>query len=170
MDPELSMSKPSVLVVDDDKSICNLLKSILEMEGYAHRVAGSGEEARQRIAADHFDVLISDIYLGDDSGLNLLSEMKRANPDAEVVIMTAHGSVETAVNAVHNGAFDYISKPFAVDEVLDILKRIEEKFQVVHAATVGPELAEAMPRTNIIGSSPRMVDVYKKLARVAAVD
>src|ERR1051325_5115819 len=98
------MSKPTILVVDDDKSICNLLNSILEMEGYAHCVATNGEEARQRIAAGHFDIMISDIYLGDDSGLNLLSEMKRVNPEAEVVIMTAHGSVETAVNAVHNGA------------------------------------------------------------------
>ncbi len=164
------MSKPRILVVDDDKSICNLLKSVLEMEGYAHNVANSGEEARQRIASDRFDILISDIYLGDDSGLNLLAEMKRANPDAEVIIMTAHGSVETAVNAVHNGAFDYISKPFVVDEVLQILKRVEEKFQLVGAATIGSELAEAMPNTNIIGSSPRMVEVYKKLARIAAVD
>ena len=164
------MSKPTILVVDDDKSICNLLKSVLQMEGYSHRVANSGEEARKRIASERFDILISDIYLGDDSGLNLLSEMKQVNPDAEVVIMTAHGSVETAVTAVHNGAFDYISKPFAVDEVLDILKRIEEKFELVKGTTLGPELAEAMPNTKIIGSSPRMVEVYKKLARVAAVD
>src|SRR5262247_3145597 len=121
--------KPRVLVVDDDKSICNLLKSMLEMEDYAHRVATSGEEARRLIASDHFDIMISDIYLGDDSGLNVLTRMKESNPEAEVVIMTAHGSVETAVNAVHNGAFDYISKPFAVDEVLEILKRIEEKFK-----------------------------------------
>src|SRR5262245_26207063 len=164
------MSKPTILVVDDDKSICNLLKSVLQMEGYSHRVANSGEEARRRIASERFDILISDIYLGDDSGLNLLLEMKQVNPDAEIVIMTAHGSVETAVNAVHNGAFDYISKPFAVDEVLDILKRIEEKFELVKGTTLGPELAEAMPNTKIIGSSPRMVEVYKKLARVAAVD
>src|SRR5262245_23030650 len=96
--------------------------------------------------------------------------MKQVNPDAEIVIMTAHGSVETAVNAVHNGAFDYISKPFAVDDVLDVLKRIEEKFQLIEAATIGSELADAMPNTKIIGSSPQMVEVYKKLARVAAVD
>src|SRR5262249_34987157 len=107
------MQKPRILVVDDDKSICKLLKSVLEMEDYNHRVASSGEEARKLIASDRFDILISDIYLGDDSGLNLLSEMKQSNPDAEVIIMTAHGSIETAVNAVRKGAFDYVSKPFA---------------------------------------------------------
>ncbi len=164
------MSKPKILVVDDDKSICKLLASVLEMESYAHRVASSGEEARRLMASEPFDVLISDIYLGDDSGLNLLSKMKETNPLAEVVIMTAHGSVETAVKAVHNGAFDYISKPFAVDEMLGILKRIEEKFQIVDSSTIGPELANEMPNTKIIGASPRMVEIYTKLARVAAID
>src|ERR1043166_6526295 len=89
-----SPTKPRILVVDDDKSICNLLKAVLEMEEYGHRVASSGEEARRLMASDRFDVLISDIYLGDDSGLNLLAQMKEINPNAEVVIMTAHGSVE----------------------------------------------------------------------------
>src|SRR5437764_723405 len=129
--------RPQILVVDDDKSICNLLKAVLEMEEYGHRVATSGGEARRLMASDRFDILISDIYLGDDSGLNLLEQMKEINPDAEVVIMTAHGSVETAVRAVHNGAFDYISKPFAVDDMLGILKRIEEKLQISAVATVG---------------------------------
>src|SRR4030095_10118498 len=107
--------KPKILVVDDDKSICNLMRSMLEMEEYPYRVATSGEEARLAMREESFNILVSDIYLGDDSGLNLLAQMKQHNPDAEVVIMTAHGSVETAVNAVRNGAFDYISKPFAID-------------------------------------------------------
>jgi DNA-binding NtrC family response regulator len=162
--------KPRILVVDDDKAICNLLKSVLEMEEYAHCVATSGEQARRLIAAEQFDIMISDIYLGDDSGLKLLATMKESNPEAEVIIMTAHGSVETAVTAVHNGAFDYISKPFAVDEVLEILKRIQEKFKLVDASTIGAELAQELPHTEIVGTSPRMVEVYKKLARVAGID
>ena len=140
------------------------------MEEYSHRVASSGEEARQLMQSDRFDIMISDIYLGDDSGLNLLEQMKDANPNAEVVIMTAHGSVETAVKAVHNGAFEYISKPFAVDEMLEILKRIQEKFQISSVSTIGPELADALPDTEIIGTSRRMVDVYNKLARVSSID
>ena len=111
-------SKATILVVDDDRSICKLLDSILEMEGYPRRVVSCGEDARKAIGEEQFDVLISDIYLGDASGLELLALMKEQQPHAEVVIMTAHGSVETAVNAVHHGAFDYISKPFAVDEML----------------------------------------------------
>jgi len=165
------MHKPRVLVVDDDKSICNLLKSVLELEEYSHRIAFSGEEARRFIASDHFDILISDIYLGDASGLDLLMSMKAVNPDSEVVIMTAHGSVETAVHAVHHGAFDYISKPFAVDEVLGIIKRIEEKFQVIETIRTADDAAPAMRGDKeIIGTSPRMVEIYKKLARIASID
>src|SRR5262249_22216283 len=135
-------AKPKILVVDDDRSICRLMGSILKMEAYPFRVATSGLEARQAIDQERFDILVSDIYLGDDSGLQLLEHIKSINADAEVVIMTAHGSMETAVNAVRNGAFDYISKPFVVNDVLSILRRIEEKFRLVEGTTVGAELAE----------------------------
>jgi len=163
-------TKPKILVVDDDRSICKLMTSILEMESYTFRVVASAEQARQTMQGERFDILVSDIYLGDDSGLTLLEYMKAINPDAEVVIMTAHGTMETAVHAVHNGAFDYISKPFKVDDILGILRRIEEKLQLVERATVGAELAEAMPDTHIIGATPKMVEIYKKVAKVARIE
>ena len=75
-----------ILVVDDDRSICKLMDSILQMESYPHRVVSSGAEARKTIAAESFDILVSDIYLGDDSGLQLLERMKTVNSEAEVVI------------------------------------------------------------------------------------
>src|SRR5438105_8150932 len=142
--------KPKILVVDDDRSICKLMGSILEMESYPFRVAMTGEQARRAMEEERFDILVSDIYLGDDSGLHLLERMQCVNADAEVVIMTAHGSMETAVHAVHNGAFDYISKPFVVDEMLRILHRIEEKFRLVQGSTVGAELAETMPDAEML--------------------
>ncbi len=162
--------KPKILVVDDDRSICRLMGSILEMEAYPFRVVMTGEQARRAMEEERFDILVSDIYLGDDSGLHLLERMKCVNADAEVVIMTAHGSMETAVHAVHNGAFDYISKPFVVDEMLNILHRIEEKFQLSDARTVGPELAETLPKTEIVGATPKMVEIYKKVAKTARIE
>jgi DNA-binding NtrC family response regulator len=166
----MSTSKPKILVVDDDRSICKLMGSILQMESYPFRVAMSGEQARRAMDEERFDILVSDIYLGDDSGLHLLEQMKAANAEAEVVIMTAHGSMETAVNAVHNGAFDYISKPFVVDEMLGILHRIEEKFRLVQGTSIGSELAETLPNTEIIGTSPQMVSIYKKVARISRIE
>src|SRR5438034_3462820 len=152
-------TKPKILVVDDDKSICKIMSSILKMESYSFRIATSGEEARRAMDEERFDILVSDIYLGDDSGLHLLDRMKSVNAEAEVVIMTAQGSMETAVTAVHNGAFDYISKPFVVDEMLGILHRIEEKFRLVQDTSVGSELIDEAPNTEIIGATPKMVDV-----------
>src|SRR5690349_5808847 len=162
--------KPKILVVDDDRSICKLMGSILEMESYPFRVAMTGEQARRAMDEEQFDILVSDIYLGDDSGLHLLDRMKTVNADAEVVIMTAHGSMETAVHAVHNGAFDYISKPFIIDEMLGILRRIEEKFQLVQGTSVGAELCETLPNTEIIGATPKMIDIYKKVAKIARIE
>jgi len=163
-------AKPKILVVDDDRSICKLMGSILQMEAYPFRIATSGEQARRAMDEERFDILVSDIYLGDDSGLHLLERMKSVNSDAEVVIMTAHGSMETAVHAVHNGAFDYISKPFVIDDMVGILHRIEEKFQLVRDATVGTELADTMPNTEIIGATPKMVEIYKKVAKIARIE
>src|SRR5439155_374939 len=163
-------AKPKILVVDDDRSICKLMGSILEMESYPFRLATSGEQARRAIEEESFDILVSDIYLGDDSGLTLLERMKSVNADAEVVIMTAHGSMETAVRAVHNGAFDYISKPFVVDEILAIIHRIEEKFRLVQASADGKPSIESFPDTEMIGTSPKMVDIYKKVAKISRIE
>src|SRR5262245_41305284 len=96
--------------------------------------------------------------------------MKSDNSDAQVIIMTEHGSMETAVQPLHNVAFDYISKLFVIDDIVGILHRIEEKFQLVREATVGTELADTMPNTEIIGATPKMVEIYKKVARIARIE
>lgn len=166
----MKTEKPKILVVDDDRSICNLLGSVLSMESYPYRLATSGEEALRAIGEEQFDIVFSDIYLGDCSGLDLLESMKRKNADAEVVIMTAHGSVETAVRAVRNGAFDYVSKPFELDEILGVIRRIEEKFRLLSSSAAKGEPAAFLPNTEIVGVSASMVDIYKKVARLATID
>lgn len=166
----MSSTKPKILVVDDDKSICKLMDSILDMESYPHRIAMNGKQARQAMKEERFDILVSDIYLGDDSGLHLLESMKEINADAEVVIMTAHGSLETAVTAVHNGAFDYISKPFAVDDMIGVIHRIEEKFRIISVSGTELESIESLPNTEMVGTSPKMIEVYKKLAKIARIE
>ena len=166
----MTETKLKVLVVDDDPSICKLIGSLLEMEGYPHHVVLRGEEALKALRTDPFDVVISDIYMGEISGLDVLEAARDARPETEVVIMTAHGSVETAVQAVRSGAFDYISKPFAVEDILGVIRRIEEKGRLISAASVGPEDAQSLPNTEIVGSSRQMVAIYNKVARVAAID
>ncbi len=157
-------------MVDDDRSICKMLGSLLDLEGYDHTVVSRGEEALEVLRTEAIDIVISDIYMGDVSGLDVLAAARESLPDAEVVIMTAHGSVETAVRAVRNGAFDYISKPFAVEDILGVIRRIEEKERLMSSVDTVPEFADDYPDTGIIGTSRKMVAIYKKVARIAAID
>ncbi len=124
-------SKPNILVVDDDRSICKLIGSLLEMEGYPHQIVRQGEAAIEAIGQARYDIVISDIYMGDVSGLDVLDAVRSSSPESEVVIMTAHGSVETAVGAVRAGAFDYISKPFDLDELHARIKMIMRRVGAV---------------------------------------
>ncbi len=165
-----SKVKPNILVVDDDRSICKMIGSLLDMEGYANQVVSRGEDALELLRTEPIDIVISDIYMGDVSGLDVLAAAREALPEAEVVIMTAHGSVETAVRAVRNGAFDYISKPFAVKDILGVIRRIEEKKPLMLLADTASDVTENFQETGIIGTSRKMVAIYKKLARIAAID
>ena len=165
-----SEAKPNILVVDDDRSICKMIGSLLDMEGYAHKVVNRGEDALEVLRTEAIDIVISDIYMGDVSGLDVLAAARESLPEAEVVIMTAHGSVETAVRAVRNGAFDYISKPFAVEDILGVIRRIEEKERLIGNTDTVPAIQEEYPDTEIIGTSRKMVAIYKKLARIAGID
>ena len=163
-------AKPKILVVDDDRSICKMIGSLLELEGYPHQLVGRGEEALEILGREPVDIVISDIYMGDVSGLDVLEAARRNSPNVEVIIMTAHGSVETAVRAVRSGAFDYISKPFAIEDVLGIIRRIEEKASLLVTQDSGTDTPEGFPDTEIIGTSQPMVAIYKKVARIAPVD
>ena len=108
-----------VLVVDDDEVTCRLLEEVLSGEGYSVERAQSGLDALDLHKAAPFDAVISDIRMGEGlmTGLELLRSLREATPDLVVVIMTAFGSMETAVEAIRDGAFDYVPKPFKIEEV-----------------------------------------------------
>ena len=109
----------NILVVDDDAETLELLREILGEEGYRVVTSSSGEEALEVGKQELFDVIISDMRLGTSlNGLDVLRAYKTIQPESEVILITAFGSMETAIEAVKAGAFDYISKPFKIDEVL----------------------------------------------------
>ena len=109
----------NILVVDDDAETLELLREILGEEGYRVVTSSSGEEALEVGKQELFDVIISDMRLGTSlNGLDVLRTYKTIQPESEVILITAFGSMETAIEAVKAGAFDYISKPFKIDEVL----------------------------------------------------
>src|SRR2546421_165105 len=115
----ITESPPRVLVVDDDEVTCHLLEEVLSGEGYVVERAQSGLDAIDIHRRAPFDAVISDIRMGEGrmTGLELLRSLRSATPDLVVVIMTAFGSMETAVEAIRDGAFDYVPKPFKIEEV-----------------------------------------------------
>jgi response regulator RpfG family c-di-GMP phosphodiesterase len=127
MDAHLSEDRPRVLVVDDEKFIREILAEFLGMEGYVVRTAEDGAAALQELARTHYDLVISDLKMPRMGGIELLGEVSRIDPNALTVIMTGFGTVETAIDAMKRGAYDYILKPFKVEEVIHIVQRGLEK-------------------------------------------
>jgi response regulator RpfG family c-di-GMP phosphodiesterase len=115
--------RPRVLVVDDDRAIREMLAEFLDMEGYAVRAAEDGVAAVSELAQKDFDIIISDLKMPRMGGIALLEEIGRQAPSAVTVIMTGFGTVETAIDAMKRGAYDYLLKPFKMDEVVRVLKR-----------------------------------------------
>src|SRR5690606_33347162 len=119
--------KPRVLVVDDEKFIRDILADFLGMEGYVVRTADDGSSAVAELERARYDMVISDLKMPRMGGLELLKEVARTHPETLTVIMTGFGTVETAIDAMKQGAYDYILKPFKVEEIVHIVQRGLEK-------------------------------------------
>ena len=165
--PTSSSAKPLILVVEDDPSVALTLKTLLEAEGYPLREASTSAEALTLLAENNFPIIISDIYLDERSGLDILRRARSLNPDCAVILMTARGSLETVMEATQAGAFDYIAKPFALDKMIQAVRNAEQALrQTSHA--VGSAAEAASPA--MVGNSAAMVEVYKFISRVSQAD
>jgi DNA-binding NtrC family response regulator len=155
-----------LLLVEDDPSVRTMLATFLELEGYAVEAVASTADALERLAGKSYPLIVSDIYIDSRTGIDILHAARRTSPGAKVILMSARGSMETVMAATQGGAYDYIAKPFEFDELLKILKRAEG-VAAEDDDEVEPE--EPLP-TEMIGSSPKMVEIYKTISRVAPTD
>jgi nitrogen regulation protein NR(I) len=160
----------TILIVDDDKSIRYSLKRMLE-EKYSIFTAQNGEEALDRIRETLPDLIIMDIRMPGRNGIEVLKEIKSIDPKSLVIIMTAYGTTETAIEAMKYGAFDYILKPFPIPQMKGLVEKALSlrkmmKQEVTYAATEGEE-GEG---ERIIGSSPKMQEIYKIVGQIAPSD
>ena len=162
-------SDVNILVVDDDLETRELLREVLSEEGYKVTTSGSGEEALEIGKQELFDVIISDMKLGPElSGLDVLRTYKSIQPESQVILITAFGTMETAIEAVKAGAFDYLSKPFKVDEVLlQVGRALENRSLMRENRNLKRQLGSQAGLSSLVGSSPRMVEIYKKIAMIA---
>src|SRR5258705_7066195 len=123
---------PRVLIADDEAVIREILSDFLTMEGYSVRAVESGERAIEELLARPYNLVISDLKMANLSGLDLLERIARHKIDVIAIIMTGFGTVETAIEAMKKGAYDYILKPFKVEEVLHVVRRGLERQRLLH--------------------------------------
>ena len=157
-----------VLVIDDESSLLEFLSLLLTQEGYEVSTAGSVSKAREVLQNHSFDLVMSDIYMPDGNGMELLVDIREQSPETSVIMMTAYSSTKSAIEAMRLGAYDYVSKPFDVEEVKVLVQKALEKTQLVaENVYLRKELEQKYTFNNIIGKSRRMQEIFGLVERVA---
>lgn len=159
--------KPPILVVEDDSSVRSTITTFLELEGYTVEAVSSTVAAMQKLNGSAYPLVLSDIYIDDRTGLDVLNAAKQSNPACAVILMTARGTIETVMAATRGGAFDYLAKPFELDTLLETVRKAEASLEPEEDAEAEDD---DLPSSEMIGSSAGMVDVYKTVSRVAPTD
>ena len=157
-----------LLIVVDDPSVRNTIVTFLELEGYNVDAVSSTREALERLAASSYPIVITDIYLDERTGIDVLHTARSTNPNCAVILMSARGTIETVMAATRGGAFDYIAKPFDFDDMLATVKRAEAAV-LINADDADTDVDD-LPVSELIGSSAGMIDIYKTISRVAPTD
>ncbi|MCL4457779.1 MAG: sigma-54 dependent transcriptional regulator [Nitrospirae bacterium] len=160
-----------ILVIDDDPNTCSLLNRILAKSGHDVTTETVPSNAVKYFRGDSFDLVITDFYMPEMNGLELLEQVKNINPDVDVMIMTAFATVDNAVDAMRKGAYDYIVKPFQNDDLLLSIKRVLEKRKLSEENKhLRAELSKKYSFHNIIGKSPSMQKIFATVRKVADSD
>lgn len=157
-----------ILIVEDDERMLNLLRKVLTRHSFLVTTCTRGWEALEKAGQDIYDLIISDIRMPGMTGVDLLKNIRSITPDTYVILMTAFGSVDSAVDSMKHGAYDYITKPFKMDEfVIIVRKALEERKLRQEVRTLRAEVQHKYCFGNIIGKSKTMQDVYSLIKRVA---
>jgi DNA-binding NtrC family response regulator len=158
-----------ILIVDDEAFIRENLERILAEDGYRPYSTDSGDEALKQVAEEEVDLVLLDLNLGSRSGLDLLKALREIDPEVLVIIITGYGTVESAVEALKLGAYDYIKKPFKADAIRLIVRLALEtqnlRREVRQLRREGQD--RGLPGADMIGSSPELLQVYRQIREVA---
>src|SRR6059036_2232612 len=160
-----------ILIADDEDGLRWVLEKGLRQAGYEVTAVRDGDEALRAFSEAPFDLLFLDIRMPGTDGLTVLAKLRALAGDAHVIVMTAHGTMETAIQAMQRGAYDYLTKPFDLDEVLLLAERaLEARRLTQEVARLRTGLQEVREFSALIGRHPRMQDVYKTIGRIAGTD
>ncbi len=157
-----------VLVVDDDLEMCELISDVLRGEGLSATSIGDSLEASKILKKEEFDVIVTDLKMKGLKGLDLLEEAKKVAPLTPVIIITAFGTIESAIQAMKMGAYDYITKPFQMDELLLIIRKaMETRLLKKEVIRLRKEVASRYDFHHLIGKSPSMQKIYDLIERIS---
>jgi DNA-binding NtrC family response regulator len=164
----MEIKRQKALVVDDDLEMCALLCDVLGEEGLSVTTSGDSLEASKILKKDEFDVIVTDLKMKGLKGLDLLEEAKRVAPLTPVIIITAFGTIESAIKAMKMGAYDYVTKPFQVDElVLTVKKALENRLLKQEVTRLKKEVEARYHFHHLIGKSPSMQKIYDFIERIS---
>src|SRR4030065_2387998 len=156
-----------VLVVDDDQEMCGMLSDVLKGEGFSVLTTNESLEASKILKKEEFDIIITDLKMKGLKGLDLLEETKRVSPLTPVIIITAFGTIESAIQAIKMGAYDYITKPFQMDEfILTVRKALENRFLKKELVRCKEEVETRYHFHQLIGKSASMQNIYDLIERI----
>ena len=165
------MDKAKILVVDDEESMCKFMEIMLKKEGYSVVTSQNASSALQRVKSEEYDLVIADLMMPEMSGLELLSLVKSIDTDVDFIVMTAFASVDSAIEALKKGAFDYITKPFKVDEIkIAVKKSLEQKKIARENVQLKKELKTEFDFDSFIGNSLEIVKMKKMTEKIARSD
>ncbi len=157
-----------VLVVDDDLEMCELLSDVLREEKFSVHTVTESLEASKILKREEFDVIVTDLQMRGLKGLDLLEEVGRVAPQSPVIIITAFGTIESAIQAMKMGAYDYITKPFQIDEmVLTVKKALETRLLRREVVRLKKEVESRYHFHNLVGRSPSMQKIYDLIERIS---
>lgn len=159
--------KGKMLVIDDEPSMQEVLKKLLKDDGYEVTVASSGNEGLHKLEQSGYDLVICDVMMPDMNGLQTLEEIKKLEPEQMVIMITAYGSVEDAISAIKGGAFDYITRPYKNEVVLNAVRRAVQQRQLVEENINLRSILKKYRFEDMVGKNKTMQDVFKLILQVA---
>jgi DNA-binding NtrC family response regulator len=163
--------KNRILIIEDDKRLREVLKKILDREGSDVEISGDGAGGITEIKQDFFDIALTDLKMPGMDGMEILKTIKKISPQTYVIIMTAYGTIDSAVETMKNGAFDYITKPFKTEEILIVIQKALEDRDLRKKIKYLTQQAEQRYKfENIIGKSKAMQDIFEIIKRVSRTD
>ena len=162
------MSK--ILIIDDEKAIRRALREILEFEGFEIEEAENGNEGFEKATSTVFDLIFCDIKMPQMDGMEVLDALMKANSETPIILISGHGNIETAVQAIKNGAFDFIEKPLDLNSILITIRNAKEKTQLVQETIQLKKTVKRFKGDSIIGETDGIVHIKEMIQKVAPSD